>query len=532
MKNRLFVLCTMLCACIATYAVQVWDGTAAPWTKGSGTESNPYLIETPANIAYLSKQVQDGNAYDGTYFLQTDDIDLNNKSWTYIGAGTSKPFSGIYDGGQKHILNIKNYLFGYIKSATIKNLTLAGATTYSMIYNAIGDVSLINCHNKSSSEISNGGAGLVTCAEYGWLTLKKCTNDAAISDAHTVSIKTTNNWGQSYYKYEYFVGGLIAKANKLIIQQCSNSAKIEIKKTIGGGKSFLRGSGIVGYADTATISISHNSGDINVSLGDGNSQDYSTICAGIGTIGHGNVISSYNVGNITSYCACNYAPYAASVGIVSGANLLSFCYSKGSISASVRNTISSNTGYCSTIGVGGAEECRNCYFAGYLNTSNMYVNNPHSYAVAVSGGANCYCTTNCGATDRDGVIDKMEESMKSPSFVSLLNVDGDYFYPDYTNINDGYPILRWQLEGVDFYTVKGLCREEQGTITGTGAYPKGAEIQLTATPKDNFVFAGWSDGVTDNPRTIKVEGEATYVAQFERTSYTIYVNQDCSITVE
>ena len=112
MKNRLFVLCTMLCACIATYAVQVWDGTAAPWTKGSGTESNPYLIETPANIAYLSKQVQDGNAYDGTYFLQTDDIDLNNKSWTYIGAGMSKPFSGIYDGGQKHILIIKNYLFG------------------------------------------------------------------------------------------------------------------------------------------------------------------------------------------------------------------------------------------------------------------------------------------------------------------------------------------------------------------------------------------------------------------------------------
>ena len=29
-----------------------------------------------------------------------------------------------------------------------------------------------------------------------------------------------------------------------------------------------------------------------------------------------------------------------------------------------------------------------------------------------------------------------ETQMKSPSFVSLLNTDGDYFYPDYTNTND------------------------------------------------------------------------------------------------
>ncbi len=122
--------------------------------------------------------------------------------------------------------------------------------------------------------------------------------------------------------------------------------------------------------------------------------------------------------------------------------------------------------------------------------------------------------------------------MKSPSFPALLNEEGDYFYPDYTHINNGYPILKWQLGDTDFYTVKTLCQESQGTVTGTGEYPNGAQIQLTATPKDHYTFTQWSDGVTDNPRTVSVTADAMYVAQFERSSYTVYINQDCSIVVE
>ena len=122
--------------------------------------------------------------------------------------------------------------------------------------------------------------------------------------------------------------------------------------------------------------------------------------------------------------------------------------------------------------------------------------------------------------------------MKSSSFVSLLNSEADYFYPDYTNINDGYPILRWQLEGTTMYKIRATCPSAQGVVSGSGEYPATANITLKAIQKDGYAFTGWSDGNIDNPRTITVNGNATYVAQFSQSAYTIYVNQDCTTDIE
>ena len=52
--------------------VSVWDGSAEPWTHGSGTEEDPYLIESAANLAWMSYHWQDviggGPIYRNTYF--------------------------------------------------------------------------------------------------------------------------------------------------------------------------------------------------------------------------------------------------------------------------------------------------------------------------------------------------------------------------------------------------------------------------------------------------------------------------------
>ena len=130
MKRNLILLCALLCTSMATHAVQVWDGTSAEmWTKGAGTESDPYLIETPANLKYLTNQVNAGNAYANTYFLQTEDFDLNSKS-----CSMDKTFSGHYDGGNHQILNVRSFLFYTIQSATIQNLTIAGNITCPLVY--------------------------------------------------------------------------------------------------------------------------------------------------------------------------------------------------------------------------------------------------------------------------------------------------------------------------------------------------------------------------------------------------------------
>lgn len=51
----------------------------------------------------------------------------------------------------------------------------------------------------------------------------------------------------------------------------------------------------------------------------------------------------------------------------------------------------------------------------------------------------------------------------------------------------------------------------------------GAEVKLYAHPKECNYFFRWSDGNTDNPRTITVNSDATYTAIFKAEQYTIYV---------
>lgn len=60
-----------------------------------------------------------------------------------------------------------------------------------------------------------------------------------------------------------------------------------------------------------------------------------------------------------------------------------------------------------------------------------------------------------------------------------------------------------------------------GTVTDGGVYENGTTIALTATPNTGYKFKQWSDGSTENPRTITVIANATYTAQFERLTYSI-----------
>ncbi len=55
---------------------------------------------------------------------------------------------------------------------------------------------------------------------------------------------------------------------------------------------------------------------------------------------------------------------------------------------------------------------------------------------------------------------------------------------------------------------------ENGTVTGGGTYASGTEVVLTATPAAGFWFLQWSDGNTDNPRTITVTAALELTATF------------------
>lgn len=63
-----------------------------------------------------------------------------------------------------------------------------------------------------------------------------------------------------------------------------------------------------------------------------------------------------------------------------------------------------------------------------------------------------------------------------------------------------------------------------GYVTGGGQYARNSIATLTAIPNQGYHFAQWSDGNTQNPRTVTVTGNMTYFAQFAPDQYTITVN--------
>ena len=66
-----------------------------------------------------------------------------------------------------------------------------------------------------------------------------------------------------------------------------------------------------------------------------------------------------------------------------------------------------------------------------------------------------------------------------------------------------------------------------GTVTGDGVYPEGSIIEISAIPTDSTQFICWSDGITDNPRTVTVTADLVFTAIFEPVPfYTITVKSN------
>ena len=68
-------------------------------------------------------------------------------------------------------------------------------------------------------------------------------------------------------------------------------------------------------------------------------------------------------------------------------------------------------------------------------------------------------------------------------------------------------------EGKSVITVKS-SNESMGNAYGSGSYDNGSTVRIWGTPEMGYEFANWSDGSTENPRVITVNGDATYTVNF------------------
>ena len=139
---------------------------------GVGTAANPYKIQNVNDLKKLAENVKNGTDYEGKYFKQTADIDLEDKEWTPIGTkvytgefgqSETRHFKGTFDGDGHQIANLtitgrNEYvgLFGYVRNATIQNCNVAGEVSgYNFAGGIVGAVdgktnNILNCSFQGS----------------------------------------------------------------------------------------------------------------------------------------------------------------------------------------------------------------------------------------------------------------------------------------------------------------------------------------------------------------------------------------------
>ena len=279
MKKIVITIIAILLASNA-FAIDVWDGTASPWTNGSGTSGNPYLIETAENLAYLAQKVNEGYQAQGmavfknVYFLMTDDLDLNNLNWTPIGNVNMNMqgyfFAGVFDGWYHSIDHLK------IQSSADVCGLFCGA----------GDNAIIQHLTITNGNITSTGTGVggVVGGMAGAACIEQC------SFSGTISVSNSGSYCGA--------GGIVAAAAEdSSIIECSFHGSINASNSAFTGAAGA--GGIVGIAmDDAHISFCYNTGNIT-----GNALLLSVAAGIVGATLQENSVSifcCYNVGTLNA----------------------------------------------------------------------------------------------------------------------------------------------------------------------------------------------------------------------------------------
>ena len=388
MKKAITIMMLVLTGTMAIAQTSVWHGDKQVWTRGTGTESNPFLIESADNLAFLAYMVNKGFETEGVHFRLTTDINLNgseDQQWVPIGLynrwfnedgcdrgnqGSSYGFSphtsfrGHFDGGEHSISNIYIYsdsyesvgLFGYVEGK--KDGQVVEPAVIENVYVTSGFISGRTCGGIV-------GNGLSTTL------VSRCWNGATV----TSGINSGGIVGSDAYQ----------------IYNCYNIG------TISGEYA----GGIVGFG-TAEIEECYNEGDI--------SGTYSGGIHGYSLMRHVAINNCYNSGSIF---ADGTVPSSSPAGPAAG-GIEGFLYNGN---CSITN--------CYNVGSVSSTEDAGCILA-FGNNATL---------------ENNYYISTCGAGGEGMALS--EDFMRSQEFVDYLNgrnrdqvwaLDVDY-------INDGFPIL-------------------------------------------------------------------------------------------
>ncbi len=154
---------------------------------------------------------------------------------------------------------------------------------------------------------------------------------------------------------------------------------------------------------------------------------------------------------------------------------------------------------------------------------------PTQYTITVNANNNAWGTVSGGGQYNAGATCTLHATPASGYQFDSWKKNGSVVS---TNPNYSFTVTEnatytayFSAEPVTYYTITvNASPSNGGTVTGGGTYPAGSSVTLTATPNNGYAFSQWQDGSTANPRTITVNGNATYTASFTQLQYTITTN--------
>lgn len=382
--------------------------TQAEKYTGSGSQEDPYIIESAENLKYL---IEGNDGFAGKYFSLATDITIQDGiTWTPI--GSSIPFSGHFDGkghtikGELNVCPNKNIgLFGETKGATIHDLNSEINITNETCENVGGiiaqatNTTITDCHyngnicagTNSNSTYAGGIVGLANSN----CQINNCNTRGSVRQN---SITLTN---------DIYLGGIVAKACNPTISQCSNYAEIKGGKH-DGARSVLMGgicgSSIYQGSNKGKIEECHNYGNIYGSSFSGprNAQIYCTLGGIIGQAAKVIITQAYNHGAIHAQQSeyCNYT--GGIIGNIMSESELYNCSNHGEVFGNASGNLLSYTG--GLIGKIGntSYKVHQCHNAGNVSvvtdspkSTNIYVGSYVGYIYGTSYIYTC-CSTATG----------------------------------------------------------------------------------------------------------------------------------------
>lgn len=269
----ILVLCLLLLGTASAHASDL---------SGSGTQEDPYVIQTAADLASIHNDLS-------AHYALGADIDLFGKTFEPIGNGAEGAFTGSLDGRGHTIraleleledskyVGLFGYLEGSVSNLKLSEVNIVGGRYVGAVAGNIGLGGSVTDCSVLSGSVSSYESAVAACV--GGITglcegtLDRCSNAAAVAKYNSDSSSygnvgglagkvtetlelsgSSNNGTVSASGYNY-AGGLFGRTEKKVrMQDCSNTGEVNYSDYTGG---------LIGYAsDTAEIRSCSNAGRI------------------------------------------------------------------------------------------------------------------------------------------------------------------------------------------------------------------------------------------------------------------------------